>query len=276
MLYAGIDLHKRSAHIIVTDRDGQKVGDKNMPCDPTVIREFFSQYDKPLEAVIEATANWPWLTRELKSEGIGTHLAHPLRVKAIASAKIKNDRIDATVLCHLLRSDLIPESYMATESEQQIRELLRFRHRLVKEQTRLKNTIHTLLAKQNFASPVTDLYGKKGGEWMDNIIPKLTTTEQLVVKTTMTHLSEIKTHLNEIAPAIKLAFESDPQAQLIQSIPGFGPYTALVVSSECGDISRFTSDKQLTAYVGIIPSTHSSGGSTRHGGLTKTGNPYVR
>ena len=76
--------------------------------------------------------------------------------------------------------------------------------------------------------------------------------------------------------AIKLAYEADPQAQLIQSIPGFGPYTALVVSMDCGDITRFTSDKQLTAYVGIIPSTHASGGNTRHGGLTKTGNPYVR
>lgn len=276
MLYAGIDLHKRSTHIVVTDRDGLKVGDKNMACDPILIRKFFSKYEEPMEAVIEATANWPWLVRQLRADGINPHLAHPLKVKAIASAKIKNDRIDATVLAHLLRSNLIPESYMASESEQQVRELIRFRHRLVKEQTRLKNTIHTILGKQNFASPVSDLYGVKGGEWLEETIPKLTITQQLVVKTTLAHLEEIKQHLKELMPAIKLAYESDSQAQLIQSIPGFGPYTALVVSAECGDISRFTSDKQLTAYVGIIPSTHSSGGTTRHGRITKAGNPYVR
>lgn len=276
MLYAGIDLHKRSAHIVVTDRDGLKVGDKNMSCDPTLIRKFFSKYEEPMEAVVEATTNWPWLVRQLRADGINPHLAHPLRVKAIASAKIKNDRIDATVLAHLLRSNLIPESYMASEAEQQARELIRFRHRLVKEQTRLKNTIHTLLAKQNLVSPVSDLYGINGREWLDKVTSSLTTTERLVVSTSLAHLGEIQQHLKELMSAIKLAYEADPQAQLIQSIPGFGPYTALVVSMECGDITRFTSDKQLTAYVGIIPSTHASGGNIRHGGLTKTGNPYVR
>ena len=118
MLYAGIDLHKRSAHILVTDRDGTKMGGKNLPCDPAQISEFLMGFNEPMEAVIEATANWPWLVRRLRSDGITPHLAHPLRVKAIASAKIKNDRIDATVLSHLLRSNLIPESYMATEQEQ--------------------------------------------------------------------------------------------------------------------------------------------------------------
>ena len=276
MLYAGIDLHKRSTYIVVQDQAGKVVGEQNMACDREEISAFFSQFDDRVSSVIEATANWPWLVNLLRQKQIEVCLAHPMKVKAIASAKIKNDRIDAKVLSHLLRSDLVPTSYIPTKVEQNVRELLRFRHRLVQQQTKLKNTIQTLLAKENIVAPMSDVFGVKGRIWLQEQRSFLGLTQQLVFDQTLIILDDLKKRIKVCDPQLKQFLEDDTQAQRIATMPGFGTLTSVLVSAECGDISRFSSDKQLCSYVGLVPSTYSSGNTTRHGKLTKTGNPYVR
>ena len=80
---------------------------------------------------LEATYGWEWLAELLEDAGFDVHLAHPLRTRAIAAARVKTDAVDARTLAHLLRTGLLPEAYIAPPELRDLRELLRHRATLV-------------------------------------------------------------------------------------------------------------------------------------------------
>jgi transposase len=83
-----------------------------------------------------------------QDHGFESHLAHPLQCKAIASARLKNDKVDAATLAHLLRANLVPEAWIAPPPVRQQRMVLRNRAQLVRLRTLLRNRIHAVLADQ--------------------------------------------------------------------------------------------------------------------------------
>jgi transposase len=103
---------------------------------------------------LEATYGWEWLAELLEDAGFDVHLAHPLRTRAIAAARVKTDAVDARTLAHLQRTGLLPEAYIAPPQLRDLRELLRHRATLVHLRTSIKNRVHALLARQG-----------KGGIW---------------------------------------------------------------------------------------------------------------
>ena len=111
---------------------------------------------------VEACGFWPAFREVVEPEVKRLVLVHPQRVKAIASAKLKNDRVDSETLAHLLRCDLLPESWKADRETQARRQQVRLRATLVRQRTRLKNQVHAVLHQQGLRSPVTDLFGKRG------------------------------------------------------------------------------------------------------------------
>src|SRR3990170_5347924 len=111
MLYAGIDAHKKTTHITVMDDIGRVLRRKQVPSSPAGFHQALGGYDEPIKAVLEASYTWgpmyDWLA-EIADEVV---LAHPAKVRAIADARIKTDKIDSETLAHLLRADLIPVAY---------------------------------------------------------------------------------------------------------------------------------------------------------------------
>ena len=112
--WIGIDLHRKRSHIAVIDEQGELTLSRRIIND----RETFLQLlGDPREAAthvaLEATYGWEWLAELLEQEGHELHLSHPLRTKAIAAARVKTDAVDARTLAHLLRTDLLPEAYVA-------------------------------------------------------------------------------------------------------------------------------------------------------------------
>src|SRR5438445_103397 len=105
MLYAGIDLHKSTSTIAVMNERGVLVKRKKIETDGDAWREFFSEFPETMQAVMEPVSQWPVYYELLEKLGHTVKLASPRKVKAIASAKIKTDTIDATTLAHLLRTD---------------------------------------------------------------------------------------------------------------------------------------------------------------------------
>lgn len=282
MVYAGIDLHRRFSHVAVVDQEGELLKSERVENNTEEFLEFFEgldSLDSSVEAVIEATGNWFWILDLLEEKDIETTLAHPLKTKAIASAKIKTDSIDAETLAQLLRTNLVPESYVATQKERELRDLLRYRWSLVRERTLLKNKIHSILAKFNLGLDFegTDLFGKKGREYLtNNALPNLKPLYQEIVQEYLSLIDEYKKRIKRADVQIKEEAEVDHQTQLLLSIPGVGYQTALLLSVEIGDFTRFSSAEQVVGYVGLAPSTYASAGKTRHGRITKLGNPYVR
>ena len=98
----------------------------------------------------EAAFGWGWLAELLEDYGFEAHLVHPLRCKAIASARLKNDKVDAAILAQLLRADLLPEAWIAPPEVRQLRALLRHRASLVRLGTQLRNRIHAVAADHGY------------------------------------------------------------------------------------------------------------------------------
>jgi transposase len=146
MFYAGIDLHRTYLVAAVLDNDGALVSERRLPNDAEVIRAYFGAFEESVRAVVEAMGSWHWLYDLLIEAGIPTTLAHPLKLRAIAEAKLKNDQVDARMLAHLLRTRLIPAAYVAPPAVRTLRELLRHRAALVRIGTQLKNRVRALLA----------------------------------------------------------------------------------------------------------------------------------
>jgi transposase len=115
---------------------------------------------------VEACSFWPAFLDTVEPLVERVALVHPAKVKAIASAKLKNDRVDSATLAHLLRADLLPESWKADRATRDARELLRLRISLGQERTSYKNQIHATLHQHGLRAPVSDLFGRQGRAWL--------------------------------------------------------------------------------------------------------------
>jgi transposase len=226
------------------------------------------------KAVMEAGGNWHYLYDLLEPVVDELLLAHPLRVRAIAAARVKTDAIDARTLAHLLRSDLIPAAYIPPPAVREARELFRFRYDLVKQRVALKNRVHALLAKEGLNSPVTDMFGREGRRWLGEL--PLRTEKRARLDSFLRVLDCLTEEIRDADTRIKKAVAEDPRADLLTTVPGIGYRIALVILAEIGDVTRFPDANHLVSYAGLAPRVRSSGGKTKLGNITKQGSSALR
>jgi transposase len=275
MWYVALDLSKRFHYAVAMNEQGAICRQQRLPHTPEALRGFVGALEGPCQVVIEASGNWMPVYDWLEPFVQEVVLAHPLRVRAIASARIKTDRIDATTLAHLLRADLIPRAYIPPRPVRIWRELVRHRAFLVRIQTRVKNRVHALLMKQGVSPPeVSDLFGRAGQQWLTELeLPEPFAAMRSRYLAVLAHLRE---QLRSVEQTIDQTVTVSPQAQLLQTIPGVGRYLSLLILGEIGEIARFPSPKQLVSFAGLCPSTYASGQTLRHGRLIHQGSPWLR
>jgi len=266
-MYVGLDVHKRVCYGTVMDEKGQIVKRGKFSNDHQGLEEFMEGIDEALVAM-EAGYCWQPLYDRLEETGHDVRLAHPLKVKAIAEAKVKTDKIDSETLAHLLRADLLPESYVPPRDIRELRDRVRRRAFLVGMRTMLKNRVHSELAKRGirlgvplFTRNGRDLLRGLGLEAVDQVLPVMDTLDRQIAL---------------ISGSLKRMCNEDPRASLLTTIPGVGYYIALLTVSEIGDVRRFPDSEKLCSYAGLVPTVRRSGGSTRHGGITKEGSKWLR
>lgn len=114
------------------------------------------------EVVLEATYGWYWAADALQAAGAKVHLARPLGVKGFRYRRVKNDVRDASDLADLLRMRRLPEAWIAPPAARELRELVRYRAKVVALRSRLKSQVHSVLAKAGVLIPVSDLFGVTG------------------------------------------------------------------------------------------------------------------
>jgi transposase len=130
--------------------------------------DYFLSLDDDTKVVIESTANWHWLYDLLTEHGIPAAVSNPVKTKAIASARIKNDKLDSHMLAQLLRADFLATVHESSKQTRKLKELLRHRANLVCDTVRMKNRIHNIMAKNNFTAPINDLFGNLGLKYLSN------------------------------------------------------------------------------------------------------------
>jgi transposase len=145
MYYIGLDVHKRTISYCVKDVSGRVCAEGSLPATRFDLDRWMKTLPQPWTAAMEATVFTGWIYDHLQPHAAALKVAHPLMLRAIAAAKKKNDRIDASKICDCLRCDFLPECYMASTAIRERRRTLRYRNLLVRQMVQMKNKIGMLL-----------------------------------------------------------------------------------------------------------------------------------
>jgi transposase len=210
---------------------------------PALLRYFRQFRGKEVQVAVEACGFWPAFREVVEPEVRRLVLVHPQRVKAIASAKLKNDRVDSATLAHLLRCDLLPESWKADRETQARRQQVRLRTTLVRQRTRLKNQVHAVLHQQGLHSPVTDLFGRRGRLWLGQV--KLPAMGRESVNTSLRMIDHYTEEIQKQNLQLGEKAKQDERVPWLTSIPGIGEIGAMMLLAEIGDLGRFGSKEAL-------------------------------
>lgn len=256
--YTGIDAHKRTCFLVTRDRDGKIVKEAEIRSSARALRDYFASLPSKHYAVVESTTSWYWISDALREAGVELTLAHSKYVKAISYAKVKTDKVDATTLAQLHRSNLVPLAHQISPGRRGLRDMLRTRLRLVQRQTSARNSIHRVLEKFNCRSPLEldDLY-----------------QEQVRCHQEQTEL--LNGQIKRLEKQISGRLKPNQDVRRLMGQPGVGRIVAWTVYLEIDGIERFESPKHLHSYSRLVPGSDDSGGKRRHK-KSKDGNRYLK
>lgn len=166
--YVGIDLHRRRSVIVRMAEDGQVLGVDQIVNEPMELARAVAKAGPGAEVALESTYGWYWAVDLLQDEGHDVHLVHPLGLHW-DSRRIKNDVRDSTELANRLRRGDLPESYIAPPEQRELRELVRYRHKLTSLRTSAKAQIHAVMAKEGILPTLDDMFGPGGRTLIDQM-----------------------------------------------------------------------------------------------------------
>jgi transposase len=271
--YVGIDLHRRRSVIVRMGEDGQELGTVRIENDPIALSLAVAEAGPNPEVALEACYGWYWAADVLQADGAVVHLVHPGGLNW-DNRRVKNDKRDAMELANRLRRNDLPEAWIAPPKVRQLRELVRYRAKLVALRTGLKAQVHSVLAKQGLFPPVTYLWGPEGKKFLNDapldpgFLHRLESLRDLVA----VYDKEVDLLEREIYRWLR----DDTGYWAIQQLNGVGHTLAAIFVAEIGDVSRFPGPQQLCSWAGMTPKHRESDVKVRRGRITKQGSVLVR
>lgn len=275
--YLGVDLHK--AYLVI----GGVTGRQEVVLTPRRIelddwpRWATANLRLTDVLVVEATTN-TWDFYDGVVERVGrVEVAHAGKIALIANTRVKTDPHDVMKLAKLSAAGLIPEVWVPPPPVRELRALLAHRRQLIKNQTMLKNRLHSVLHRHHLGLPDGSPFSEKNRTWWDSLA--VTPTEKLHLRHDLATLEQLAPQIAEVeAEVARLSTTApwaDPLTYLIQ-LPGLGLLTAMTLLAAIGDATRFESAKKLVGYAGLGASVHDSGQTHRTGRITKEGRRDLR
>jgi transposase len=272
-VYVGIDVHRKRSQVAVVSEDGTVELNKNVVNGSEPMLRLIGDLPSGTPVAFEAAFGWGWLVRLLEDYGFEPHMVHPLRCKAIASARLKNDKVDAAILAQLLRADLLPEAWIAPPKVRQLRALLRHRASLVRVGTQQRNRIHAVAADHGYDRSASYWTGPGRG-WLAEL--DLPPASREIVTDCLAVIDGLAPVIDRIDGELHQHARGDPRVTVLRTLPGVGEFTALVMVAEIGDITRFGSARKLASWAGLTPTVRGSDLKVRHGNISKQGSAWLR
>lgn len=281
--YVGLDVHKDSITIAIADegRDGNvrvygKIRNDLDQIDK-VMRKLISQ-NSQLHCVYEAGPCGYTIYRHLSSKGIDCAVVAPALIPRKAGERVKNDRRDATKLATLHRSGELTPVYVPDQTDEALRDLVRTRKDIQTARRKVKQQINAFLLRQGISYPGKSKWSKAHLTWLTGLkmphpAQQIALTEYLDAMEN--HQARVK-RLDKAIVASCQTWRLLPVVEALQALRGISLLSAITLIAELGDLTRFETPKQLMAYLGLVPSEHSSGETTKRGSITKTGNTHAR
>jgi transposase len=271
--YVAIDLHRRRSVIVRMTKDGDKLGTVRIPNDPVAMSLEVAKAGPDPEVVLEATYGWYWLVDLLQADGAQVHLAHPLALNW-EHRRVKNDELDATELADRLRTNRLPEAWIAPPAVLELRELVRYRAKLVALRSGLKAQVHAVMAKQGILPALTDMFGPGGQKLLDEM--PLDRAYAIRVESLRDLIEVYDREVAMLEREIHRELDGHVGYHAIQALDGVGPTMAAIFVAEIGDVSRFASADKLSCWAGLTPRHRESDVKVSRGSITKMGSTLVR
>jgi transposase len=273
MQYLGIDWGTRKAAWCAVDDRGELI-EGMIPADVDGLASLVHTLGADVRGCVEMMSGAVWVREQLRACGWEFQIADARKVKAIAPLACKTDRVDARVRAQLARRDLVPELWVPSLGDRELRDRLRRRARLVRLKTSARNRMFGLLTQWGLRGNLNSLrrpgslerLSKRGvpAVWLQSVQVLLDVVDDLERQ-----VSAIEAELRPVARA-------DQRVQLLVTIPGVGELLALTIAAEIGEISRFPNARKLIGYAGLAPTIKQSGQSSWTGRISKAGSPALR
>lgn len=254
------------------DANGRLVCNERIRTDVRDIGHFFERIgtNDELKVVMEATGFYFWIYDVVKEREHDVIVVHPSATKPLMVSRSKTDKNDAYMLAKLLRSGSLESIYVPSSEVREPRELTRHRESLVRKKGDLKREVLAHLLQKGV---------KVLGEYHTNFTQKhiawMRSMDDFVLNDRLDVLEVIAEKIVKVEGTIKERHGTDEEVELMRTIPGIGLVTASAIKAEIGDITRFSSSKDLVAYVGLTPMTYQSG-EKEWSGHTRPGNNRIK
>jgi transposase len=274
--YIGLDIHKKTISYCVKLQDGTKVKQGEMLASRSSLRQWLSELPGQWKGAMEATMFTGWVYDFLMPHALELKVAHPEMLKAITAAKKKNDRADSEKIADLLRVNLLPECYMASEEIRELRRILRYRNMIVRTAVKMKNKISGLLMEVGATYSKKRLHGKKYfNELLERVedVPPSVNDLLLLSRSVLEMFHGVQKRLLDTLRDNDLIRE---RVERLMTITGIGEVTALTWVLEIGDADRFNSVKQAVSYCGLCSAQKESGGKEQRGPISKKRNKHLQ
>jgi len=271
--YVGIDFHRRRSVIVRLDSGGARLGLHRIVNDPSELVSVMALCGEGPEVVIEATYGWYWAVDLLQDLGATVHLANPNALNW-GDRRVKNDERDAHDLADMLRLNRLGEAWIAPPAIRELRELVRYRAKLVKLRSGLKAQVHAVMAKEGVLPKVTDMFGSAGTRQLDAM--ELAAPFAHRVRSLRELIALYDREVGYLEREIHQHLKHDRGYQAVQAVNGIGKVSAAVLVAEIGDVSRFPTPAHLCCWCGLTPRHRESDLKTHRGRISKQGSRLVR
>ena len=276
-MYIGIDAHKLSESVCVTDRDGTILEEYRMDNTEEAWNRFMKKYSKDDTVIaVESSTTGKYVAHLLRDNGFDIHLANPKELKPIFRSNKKTDKNDARILAKLLRTGDLPESYLPSREVDELRTAIRYRRSLGEEITSIKNKVHALLAIHGISIGASDIFGKRSLSRILASSDGIPETDSIILTDLISRFSDLSARVEKMQDKLASMGNGIEEVKTLMTIPGIDYYTAIAIYSEIGDIKRFPDAEHLSSYAGLVPRVDQSGETAIYGHITKSGPSVLR
>jgi transposase len=270
-----LDVHRSFCEVAI--KEGTKLRSGGRIKTSSAELELFAQsLGADDQVALEASGPALAITRILEPHVARVVVANTRKVRAIAEAKVKTDKVDARTLCELLAAGFLPSVFKPDEWTRALRRRLERRSKLVRSRTRAKNELHAVLSRNlKGRPPVSDVFGKGGRAWLAALV--LPADERETVDGCLRQVDFLDHEVAAIERELAREALSSDEIRRLMTVPGVSLVSAATFVAVVGDVTRFASPKKLVSYVGLDPKVRQSGETpARHGRISKQGSPEAR
>lgn len=277
----GLDVHKKVTVFCVLDGDGKTIEEGRFASEQS---EFVDFIERQMAAGVthvtfEASRSSLWvygvMREHLKGEFV--HVAQAKRIRAIANSNQKNDSNDAWWLAYLTYEGRLPEAHVPSASILELRIATRERTANVGQRTKVINRLKSHFSQVGLVVPSSSIRTREAQLFLAEKAIEIEGVRGRALRSCIDEMEYLDTAIEQWEEVIDELCVSLPDVKRIENeIPGAGPTLAAIIVAESGDIRRFHSAKAYGCATGLTPSDQSTSGMTRHGGITRSGNPHLR